>query len=350
MAWPELTRIEPVFRPRIWGARSLAPLFPEQTRLAQPVGEAWLTALDCSIATGPYAGRGLQAAWQEMNPRWRGTRLTGAAQFPFLVKFLFPTEKLSIQVHPSDAYAAAHEQAAGGRGKTEMWHALSAEPEARVLLGIKPGVNKEKFLAALAEQKAEELLESRSVHPGDTFYVPAGTPHTIGPGMILCEVQEYSDLTYRVYDYGRVDDSGRPRELHIEKALTVMNFGRVAGGKIAPLPLAARGMKKSLLAACKYFATERWEFTQAAELFTNKEHFNLLVILSGSGEINCRDGVELYRRGQAWFLPAALDSPQIIPTEPTTLLRIFVPDLLDLRNRLRDGGEEDVAISSVVFE
>ncbi|MBZ5703568.1 MAG: class I mannose-6-phosphate isomerase [Acidobacteriia bacterium] len=350
MAWPELTRIDPVFRPRLWGACTLAPLFPEQSGLAQPVGEAWLTALDCRIASGPYAGRDLQEAWQEMDPRWRGTRLAAAAQFPLLVKFLFPTDKLSIQVHPTDAYAAAYEQAAGGRGKTEMWHALSAGPEARVLVGLKPGASKEKFLAALAAHQLEDLLESRSVHPGDTFFVPPGTPHTIGPGMILCEVQEYSDLTYRVYDYGRVDDAGQPRELHLEKALAVMNFGKIAGGKIALLPLPARGMKKSLLAACKYFAAERWEFAQAAELLTNQEHFNLLVILSGSGEINCRDAMEPYLRGQAWFLPAALDSPRIIPAEPTTLLRIYVPDLPALRNRLRDAGENDAAISTVVFE
>ena len=350
MAWPKLTRIEPLFRPRLWGARSLAPLFPEQSGLAQPVGEAWLTAWDCRLASGPYAGRDLQTAWREMKPQWRGTRLAATEEFPFLVKFLFPTAMLSIQVHPGDAYAAAHEQAAGGRGKAEMWHALSAETGAQVLLGMKPGVNKEQFLAALAAHKVEELLESRAVHAGDTFFVPAGTPHTIGPGMVLCEVQEYSDLTYRVYDYGRVDTSGKPRELHLEKALQVMNFGKTAGGKVPSLPLPAQGMKKSLLAACKYFATERWEFAEAVHLDSNIAHFHLIAFLSGSGEINCRDGIEPYRRGETWFLPAALDSPQLIPRETTALLRIYTPDLHELRDRLHTDGEEEAAISAVIFE
>jgi mannose-6-phosphate isomerase len=124
---PEPTRIEPVFSPRIWGARSLAPLFPEKTNLKEPLGEAWLTGVDCRIVSGPYTGKTLGEAWREMPAEWRGTRLASTTHFPLLVKFVFPTDKLSIQVHPDDAYAALHEQAAGGRGKTEMWYAVSAE-------------------------------------------------------------------------------------------------------------------------------------------------------------------------------------------------------------------------------
>src|SRR5260370_36678411 len=143
----------------------------------------------------------LGEAWAEMPAEWRGTRLASVENFPLLVKFIFPNDKLSIQVHPDDAYASVHEQAAGGRGKTEMWHAVSAESGACVLVGLKPGVDKEKFLRSLAAHTLENLFQAHEVKAGDTFFVPAGTPHTIGPGMTLCEVQEYSDLTYRVYDY-----------------------------------------------------------------------------------------------------------------------------------------------------
>src|SRR4029077_15029874 len=117
---PEPTRIEPIFSPRIWGVRSLAPLFPEKTNWKEPLGEAWLTGVDCRIASGPYAGKTLGEAWREMPVEWRGTRLASTPYFPLLVKFISPADKLSIQVHPDDAFAAAHEQAAGGRGKTEM--------------------------------------------------------------------------------------------------------------------------------------------------------------------------------------------------------------------------------------
>ena len=185
-----------------------------------------------------------------MPPEWRGTRFTEPGDFPILVKFIFPNDKLSIQVHPDDAYAAAHEKAAGGRGKTEMWYVVSAEHDSYVLAGTKPGVSKQQFLEAISSQTLENLLERHSVYNGDTFFVPAGTPHTIGPGMILCEVQEYSDLTYRVYDYGRIDAKGKPRELHVQKALQVPSLPLYSGSY-------GIGGKRMLLSACRYFAVER---------------------------------------------------------------------------------------------
>src|SRR6266478_7399712 len=171
--------------------------------LKSPIGEAWLTGLDCHVVSGQFAGRTLGQAWKEMSVPWRGSRFEGDVDFPLLLKFIFPTDKLSIQVHPDDAYAAIHERAAGGRGKTEMWHIVSAEPGARILMGLKPGVDKKDFLAGLENQTLESLFQSHTVQAGDTIFVPAGTPHAIGPGMIVCEVQEYSDLTYLVYDYCR---------------------------------------------------------------------------------------------------------------------------------------------------
>src|ERR1700674_1783191 len=272
---PEPTRIEPIFSPRIWGARSLAPLFPEKTNLAEPIGEAWLTGVDCRIASGPYAGTTLGEAWREMSVEWRGTRFASTSHFPLLVKFIFPTDKLSIQVHPDDAYAAAHEQAAGGRGKTEMWHAVSAETGARVLIGLVRKADQAGFLKAIETRTLEKLFIHWRVQPGDTFFVPAGTPHTIGPGMVICEVQEYSDLTYRVYDYCRVDAHGKPRELHLEKALDVMRFGGSDGGKVPPLSLSTGAGNKTLLAACRYFAAERWEFQATVQTETNSDQFEL---------------------------------------------------------------------------
>src|SRR5258708_17759720 len=205
--------------------------------LTPPIGEAWLTGLDCRIANGQFEGLTLGQAWKEMTIPWRGSRLQHEAEFPLLLKFIFPTDKLSIQVHPDDAYAASHEAAAGGRGKTEMWHVVSAEPGARLLAGLKSGVTKERVLSALADHTLEDLFQSHEVHAGDTYFIPAGTPHTIGPGMIICEVQEYSDLTYRLYDSGRVDANGKPRELHVAKALDVMSFDSSADRILEPRPI-----------------------------------------------------------------------------------------------------------------
>jgi len=284
-----------------------------------------------------------------MSAQWRGAHLANQQDFPILLKFIFPRDKLSIQVHPGDAYAAAQKQAAGRRGKTEMWHVLSAEPGARVLLGLKPATTREHFLAALAANTLEELFLEYLVHAGDTFFVPAGTPHTISAGMILCEVQQYSDLTYRVYDYGRVDAHGHARELHIEKALDVMNFGVSRGGKVAPIALPGDSVGKTLLVACSYFATERWEFKATVQMPPSPDHFDLLVVLAGSGYFHGREAPLAYHRGECWFLPASLGELSLQPEQKTTILRTYVPEMASLRAELRRAGVSEAQLAQTVF-
>lgn len=328
----------------------MAPLFPEKSNLQEPLGEAWLTGVDCRIASGPFAGKTLGAAWAEMPAEWRGSRLAAEASFPLLVKFIFPTEKLSLQVHPDDAYASVHEMAAGGRGKTEMWHAVSATAGAQLQLGLKPGVNAEKFRAGLAAHTLEDLFEVHMVRTGDTFFVPAGTPHSIGPNMVMCEVQEYSDLTYRVDDFGRVDARGKPRELHLEKALQVTNFGKPAGGKVTSLLLPASGATRSLLTACRYFATERWECSAKCEISIDPERFELIVILEGAGALAWPDSAARYHRGECWLVPASQTHIDVLPEAPTSLIRTYVPDIPALRTALHQAGISAAALAQVFFD
>jgi len=311
-------RIEPTFSTRIWGSLSLAPLYPEKINLPDPIGEAWLTDVRCRIATGIFAGKTLAEAWREMPGEWRGARFVEPGDFPLLLKFIFPTDKLSIQVHPDDAYAAVHEQTAGGRGKTEMWHIVSAEPGTQVLVGLRPGITKEKFLAALETKTLEDLFVSWPAATGDTFFLPARTPHTIGPGMVICEVQEYSDLTYRVYDYGRVDASGKPRELHIEKALAVMDFEAKSGGwgKVSPRSWIKGREHEGLnhLVDCPYFSVDRIDVDRMIHFNLTKSkpgegRFEMLVVLSGEGSLTWRparrtQGSIPLRPGECWFIPA----------------------------------------------
>jgi mannose-6-phosphate isomerase len=346
---PEPFRIEPTFSPRLWGSRSLAPLFPEKSNLAEPIGEAWLSDEKCRIATGSFAGISLKDAWREMPAEWRGTIFASPGDFPLLAKFIFPTDKLSIQVHPDDAYAAAHEQAAGGRGKTEMWHIVSAKPDAALLLGLKPGTAKKAFLDALKDHTIENFFQRHVVAAGDTFFVPARTQHTIGANMVVFEVQEYSDLTYRVYDYGRVDPSGKPRELHIEKALAVTNFSDGIVGKVPRVALPTQRGTRALLAACPYFATERAEYAGLCDCSTNKARFELLVVLSGAGQIRWTGGEATYAPGQCWFIPANLDVFVVQPLYESTLIRTYVPDLAAAKKRWLDAGISPDALSQTVF-
>jgi len=336
---------------RIWGARSLAPIYPEKTNLPEPIGEAWLTGPECKIETGPLAGP-INQAWQKMPPEWRGTDFASqpaSPQFPLLVKFLFPADQLSIQVHPDDAYAAQNEPP-GAIGKTEMWHAVSADPGATLLLGLVPKADREKFQSAIKSGSIENLFERLQVSKGDTFYVPPGTPHTIGAGVILCEVQQNCDLTYRLYDFHRVDAKGNPRELHIEKGMAVINFDHRQGGKVRPVSLpSANGAEKSLLVACRYFASERWDFSSQHRANSDPARFELLVILSGRGVIQWSDGSCSYQQGDCWFIPANLGRFSVVPENRTSILCAYVPIISELRNNLSRHGVSNSALEQVLF-
>ena len=306
-------RLEPIFSPRPWGAGSLAPFFPVKSGLAEPIGEAWMTGRRMPRSRTVPSRAALRDAWREMPPEWAGTRADVRPRFPLLVKFIFPEEKLSVQVHPDDAYAAAHEQAAGGRGKTEMWYAMRARPGAEVLVGLKPDVTRESFARAIADGTAEDCLLRVPVRTGDAIFVPAGTAHTIGPGMVLCEIQEQSDLTYRVFDYNRRDAQGRTRELHIEKALDVMRFGKQLGGKVEPVRIQEEGAEKTYFVSCRYFETCRWEFSGPVLMGSSAEYFDLLIFLEGSGTIRWQSEHVDFAPAQVWMIPAGLGAYQIAP-------------------------------------
>jgi mannose-6-phosphate isomerase len=342
-------RLDPIFSLRPWGARSLAPLFPEKSNLVQPIGEAWMTGVECRFASGPFTGKRLGEAWREMDAEWKGTATAHDANFPLLVKFLFTQEKLSVQVHPDDDYAARNEGRAGGRGKTEMWYALQAEPGAEVLLGLKPDVTRETFQKAILDGTAEQCLERVPVREGEAIFVPARTAHTIGAGLVLCEIQEYSDLTYRVYDYNRRDASGKARELHIEKALEVLRFGRQNGGKAETVQIKRGGMTETYLVACPYFAAEKWEFQGPVKAASSREHFDLMIFLEGSGSIECADASLRYAPAQAWMIPAGLGAYETVPDMRTSLLRTYVPsDMGEFVRKLEERGAERSRLSKLV--
>jgi len=342
-------RLQPIFVPRIWGAASLAPLFADPPRGQEPIGEVWLSGNDCLLATGPYEERKLSDAWDSMPVEWRGTRLGGEIPFPLLVKFIFPGGKLSVQVHPDDDYARRREARLGGVGKTEMWYAVSARPGAEVRVGLRPDVTPESFRRALADGTVEEGLEHIAVERGDAIFVPAGTAHTIGPGLVLCEIQQNSDITYRVFDYNRLTAAGKPRELHIQKALDVLRFGEQSGGKVEPVRIHRGAVEETYYIACRYFATERWAFPERIAAVTQPERFELLIFLEGGGRMEWDAGAASYAPAQVWLMPAALGAYQISPANPTTLLRTYVPDVSDFARRLADQRVHEAAWSRLVY-
>jgi mannose-6-phosphate isomerase len=216
-------RVAPFFRTRIWGFDDLSPWFDFKTT-GEPIGEVWLTGDQCLAETGPLAGVALDAIVRSHKVALLGENYASET-FPLLVKVLFPKEKLSVQVHPDDAMAQKY---GDPRGKTECWYALDAQPGAEVALGIKPGADPEKVRAAILNSTMEELLCWLPVEKQDMIFVDAGTVHAIGPGVVLLETQQNSDLTYRMYDYGR------PRELHVDRSLEAMRV-KTRAGKVPPV-------------------------------------------------------------------------------------------------------------------
>lgn len=321
-------RLAPIFVPRVWGACDLSPLFPDHAQEEEAIGEVWLTGNACTFATGEFAGREIGDIWPSLPPEWTGTALRRLPQIPLLVKFLFPEDKLSVQVHPC-----------GDQGKTEMWHVMSAQESASVRVGFEAGVTRESFERAIASKTAEECLRKVPVRAGDAVYVPCGTAHAIYPGMVICEIQQHSDITYRIFDYDRPGADGKPRELHIEQALKVLRFGDAGdpgAGICQPAHAVMNGAGGTFYAACRFFATERWEFRDRVSGATSPERFELLVFLEGRGRIEFVGGNVPFERAEVWLLPAALGAYKLAPDSATSLLHTYVPDLGQLPKYLKE--------------
>ncbi|RSL14905.1 mannose-6-phosphate isomerase type 1 [Edaphobacter aggregans] len=292
-------RLKPWFSERVWGKRDLRPWYAD-TGTKELVGEAWLTGPECVVETGELEGRSFASVAQELG-----------GEFPLLVKLLFPNEKLSVQVHPDDAQAKTFGEV---RGKTECWYVLEAEPGAAVALGLKDGAGKEQVAAAIANGTMESLMEWVPVEVGDMLFVDAGTVHAIGPGVVLLETQQTSDVTYRLYDYGR------PRELHLEKGLAVMK-AKTQAGKVKPKEM--NGFTR--LIEQKYFAVDRFELGKMDEARVSMEGQGCLVGLKGTvSVITPGDEVELVP-GQAVVIPKGFAEVVVEAERGASFVRCFAP-------------------------
>ena len=305
--------LAPEFHERIWGTRDLRPIY---TRIVgeQPIGEAWLTGDACKVANGPLAGESLSALCKKFGAALTGSKSNPADHFPLLIKFLFPHEKLSVQVHPDDARAQRIGQPCG---KTECWYVTSAEPGAKVLLGLKPGVSNKDFERAIHEKRAEHLLNEITVRAGDMIYVDAGTVHAICPGAIMIETQQNSDTTYRLYDYGR------PRELHVEQGLAATKEHTHAG-KVRP---EGNGSRTTLVASPS-FIVERIDAREPWLLKGEERGASVQVLVSVSGSAAVHSaGMEpiAFTPGEAIVIPAECDEYEVRPQWECEILRMSLP-------------------------
>lgn len=287
-------KLRPLVKQRIWGGRRLASLYelPPESGL---IGEAWVVANHFSdnspIVNGPLAGKTLGEILRKHPYELLGTP-TAPENFPLLIKLLDTGSDISIQVHPDDNHAARFEHA---RGKTELWYIMHASPEAQIVHGLKPGVTPEAFTRSITAGTVEERLHRVKVKAGDLFYIPPGLVHALGKDILAAEIQVNSDITYRIYDYNRVDNNGLPRQLHIEKALAVIDYNLHPE---APHPT------KSF--TCSMFRVDLLDLKGHHVAHRPAGETEVFLIVEGSGYLQA-DDVWRLKTGDALVLPACLN-------------------------------------------
>ncbi|MFO7611701.1 MAG: type I phosphomannose isomerase catalytic subunit [Clostridia bacterium] len=325
---------EPLYKDYIWGGRKLAQLGKKLP--GGIVAESWEIACHPAgtgiIANGDFSGMGLDRLLEIRGPEVLGSIVYSHShgRFPLLIKLIDANGDLSVQVHPDDNYARTNEN--GELGKSEMWYIVDAEPGSKLVSGVKPGVTREMFQKAAADGTISSCLGYIDVKPGDCFDIPAGHVHAIGKGSLICEVQQNSNTTYRVYDYDRTDQSGKKRQLHMEKALDVIDFDS-RGGNCKGLEISTKTCNRTYLKANKYFAAEHIELNGSVVEDTLGERFHCLTVLSGSIEIN---GTEV-PGGHSCLIPASAGSYEVRGT--ARIIKSYVPDIeKDIIKPLSEAG------------
>ncbi len=297
----------PVFKQYLWGGDNL------KTKLSKEIpdsfaAESW--EISCHddglsvIAEGEYKGKTLKEIITSNPKEMIGKE--SFSVFPLLVKFIDANDKLSVQVHPDDEFADKYEN--GQLGKTEMWYVLNAKPDAKLIYGLKNGTDKDKFKNAIDNENLEELLNYVPVKKGDYFYIPSGTIHAICDGLLIAEIQQSSNLTYRVYDYNRKDKNGNKRELHTEKALLSTNYSFDNARKEKSPTEEYEGYKLQKLVESEFFSVLKYEISTSLTINKPENKFEMIICVDGCGEIEYNGTSYSLNKGDSYFIPAILST------------------------------------------
>lgn len=318
----EILKLTPTGKDYLWGGTRLREEYEKKIDLT-PLAETW----ECSIhpdgpsyvKNGEFKGMTLAEVLKQ-HPEYIGTKVKNG-ELPVLIKFIDAKKDLSVQAHPNDEYARKYEHQ---NGKTEMWYVIDAEEGASLIYGFQHKVTPEILKKAVENGTLDKHLQKVKVHKGDVFYVPAGTVHGIGAGILVAEIQESSNVTYRVYDYNRVDKSGKKRELHFDKALQVMDMEVTPEAKQKPrLVKHYPGCSRELLCRCKYFETERIQVTKGFSFSVMDNSFQVLMCIDGYSQVETMDTEQKPVRlckGETVFLPAGIG--RCVVVGDATMLKI----------------------------
>jgi mannose-6-phosphate isomerase len=319
----------------IWGGDALVKTYGKPGATDAKLGESWECWDDNTVASGPYAGETLAAVRARM-----GRVLTGpvdpAKRFPVLTKIIDARQALSVQVHPGDAYAQRVEHQPVG--KTECWYVLGAEPGAELVLGWTRDIDRAEYERRVADGTLGDVLRRVRVTPGEAYYLPAGTLHAIGAGIQLFETQQASDLTYRIFDWNRTGDDGKPRQLHVAKAADVLDFRATLPGAVTQLTFEAGGVERTIAIADRRFVVERVRITQPGAILGTSSRPVAILAMNGPLELAAPDGtVTTLQAWQTAVLPAAAGRAVFAQTGEALVVRID-PDLAKLREAATARG------------
>lgn len=296
----------------LWGGTRLKEEYGKETSLDK-VAESW--ELSCHpageslIDNGVDKGRSLKAWLEEQGKAVLGTKAEAFDYFPLLIKLIDAKGNLSVQVHPDNEYALRVE---GEYGKTEMWYIVDCEPGASLLYGFKEKISREEFRRRIADNTLLEVCNKVPVHKGDVFFIDAGTLHAIGEGILICEIQQNSNTTYRIYDYGRLGADGKPRELHVDKAVEVTRLEPPARGRrpLADIDIFP-DMDVKLLADCEYFKVYHGNLHGESYLHAGEDSFQSLTVLDGALKLRYGQEFLTLAKGSTVFVPAGMGSYQL---------------------------------------
>lgn len=316
-------RFRPILRQYIWGGRRLESILGKQLGAGDDYAESWEICDhgqdQTCVADGPLAGTSLGELVSQ-----RGEDLLGRhhpqRQFPLLLKFLDAQRTLSVQVHPNDAQGAQLDPP--DLGKTEAWVILHAEPDSLVYSGLKPGVDRQTFERQLRHGETEAGLYQFHPAVGDCLFIPAGTVHALGAGLVVAEIQQASDTTFRLFDWNRVGTDGKPRQLHIEQALPVIDFERGPVHAAQPQPTEREFVER--LVQCDKFVLDRWKFSEAAEL-GGDQRCHILAVLEGEVHVTGDPAERPLTKGETMLVPAACGAVTLTPRGDAVLLDAYLP-------------------------
>ncbi len=317
---------DPDFKERIWGGEKLATEFGKKIPF-QHTGESWEVACHANgqstVRNGKYAGQTFQELLNQEGEAILGKPFLKGETFPLLIKFIDAKEKLSVQVHPDDAYAFAHEN--GELGKSEAWYVLQADPGATLVAGLKSGTTREQFIEKLESQKLEDVLNEVEVQAGDVLDIPAGLIHAIGEGILLAEVQQNSDTTYRVYDWGRVGLDGKPRALHVQSSIEVSDFSGKHSKELAqPVVKKSDGHTVKTFVRNPYFVLEEVELNAQMATENRGVYFEIYMCVQGNITLVANGETYSVAQGDVFMIPATLDTYTM--TGQGKLVRTYIED------------------------